>query len=127
MWIVRIALRRPYTFIVAALVIVLMTPIVLEHTPTDIFPDINIPVIAVAWQYAGLPPQQMEQRIATNYERFLSIFVENIEHIESQVIAGRSISKVYFQPGTDVNVALTEITSMSQATLRQFPPGSPHR
>src|SRR5271165_4068256 len=120
MWIVRIALRRPYTFIVAALVIILMTPIVLQHTPTDIFPDIDIPVIAVDWQYAGLPPQQMEQRIVSNYERFLSIFVE---HIESQVIAGRSISKVYFQPGTDVNVALTEITSMSQATIRNFPPG----
>jgi len=123
MWIVRIALRRPYTFIVAALVIILMTPIVLQRTPTDIFPVIDIPVIAVDWQYAGLPPQQMEQRIVSNYERFLSIFVENVEHIESQVIAGRSISKVYFQPGTDVNVALTEITSMSQATIRQFPPG----
>jgi multidrug efflux pump subunit AcrB len=123
MWIVRIALRRPYTFIVAALVIVLMTPIVLQRTPTDIFPSINIPVVAVMWQYAGLPPEQMEERIVTNYERFLSIFVGNIEHMESQAVEGRSITKIYFHPGTDVNVAMTQITSFSQATLRNFPPG----
>src|SRR5271170_7782087 len=107
MWIVRIAINRPYTFIVAALVIILMTPIVLQRTPTDIFPDIDIPVISVAWTYNGLSPQQMTDRIVTPFERFMTIVVDNIEHMETQSLAGRSVTKVYFQPGTDVHVALT--------------------
>ena len=88
MWIVRLALRRPYTMIVFALVIILMTPIVLTRTPVDIFPNIDIPVIAIAWNYTGLPPQQMEDRIVTNYERSLTTQVDNIEHIESQTVGG---------------------------------------
>src|ERR1700688_4654511 len=123
MWIVRIALNRPYTFIVAALVIILMTPIVLQRTPTDIFPDIDIPVISIAWNYAGLSPQQMEDRIVTNDERFLTTVVDNIEHVESQTVGGRSVTKTYFQPGTDVHVALTQITAVSQTILRGLPPG----
>ena len=123
MWIVRIALNRPYTFIVAALVILLMTPIVLQRTPTDIFPDINIPVVAIGWQYVGLPPQQLEQRVVTGYERLVTTVVDNIEHIESQTVDGRAIVKVYFQPGTDVQVALTQITSVSQSIIHQLPPG----
>jgi len=123
MWIVRIALNRPYTFIVAALVIILMTPIVLQRTPTDIFPDIDIPVISIAWNYAGLSPQQMEDRIVTNDERFLTTVVDNIEHVESQTVGGRAVIKTFFQPGTDVHVALTQVTAVSQTVLRQLPPG----
>src|SRR5580698_9694798 len=104
MWIVRIALRRPYTFIVAAIVIVLMTPIVLQRTPTDIFPNIDIPVISIAWNYTGLSPQQMEDRIVSPFERFITTVVDNVEHIESQTVGGRSVTKTFFQPGTDVHV-----------------------
>ena len=123
MWIVRIALSRPYTFIVAAVVIILMTPIVLQRMPTDIFPNIDIPVVSVGWNYAGLSPQQMEDRIVSNFERFMSTVVDNIEHIESQTVDGRSVVKAFFQPGTDVHVALTQITAMSQSIIRQLPPG----
>ena len=124
MWIVRLALNRPYTFIVFAAVIVLMTPYVLQHTPTDIFPEINIPVVSVAWNYPGLSPQQMEDRIVSNYERFMTTVVNNIEHIESQTVAGRSVIKTFFQPGTDVPMALTQLTAISQTVIRQLPPGS---
>ncbi len=123
MWIVRIALNRPYTFIVAALAIILMTPIVLQRTPTDVFPDIDIPVISVAWNYSGLSPQQMEDRIVSPFERFMTTVVDNIEHTESQTVGGRSVIKSYFQPGTDVHVALTQTSAIAQAMLRQLPPG----
>lgn len=123
MWIVRIALNRPYTFIVAALVILLLTPVVLMRTPTDIFPAIDIPVISVAWNYSGLSPEQMEDRIVSNYERFMTTVVDNIEHIESQTVGGRSVIKTFFQPGTDVRMANTQITAASQAILRGLPPG----
>ena len=93
MWIVRLALRRPYTFIVAALIIILLTPFVLERTPTDIFPDINIPIVSVAWSYNGFSPQQMEDYITSNFERAITTFVDNIEHIESQTVGGAPTSK----------------------------------
>src|SRR5579872_5432851 len=123
MWIVRIALNRPYTFIVAALAIILMTPIVLQRTPTDVFPDIDIPVISIAWNYSGLSPQQMEDRIVSPFERFMTTVVDNIEHTESQTVGGRSVIKSYFQPGTDVHVALTQTSAIAQAMLHQLPPG----
>ncbi len=123
MWIVRIALRRPYTFIVAALIIVLMTPIVLQRTPTDVFPNIDIPVVAICWNYAGLSPQLMEDRIVSPYLRFLTTVVDNIEHTEAQTVAGRSVIKTFFHPGTDVHVAVTQITALSQTMIRQLPPG----
>ena len=123
MWIVRIALTRPYTFIVAALALLLMTPIVLQRTPTDVFPNIDIPVASVCWNYAGMSPQQMEDRIVSPYERFMTTVVDNIEHTESQTVAGRAIIKVFFQPGTDVHVAITQITAISQTMIRQLPPG----
>jgi CzcA family heavy metal efflux pump len=123
MWIVRIALTRPYTFIVAALVLLLLTPIVLLRTPTDVFPNIDIPVAAVCWNYAGLSPKQMDERVVSPYERFMSTVVDNIEHTESQTVAGRSVIKVFFQPGTDVHVAITQITAISQAMIRQLPAG----
>ncbi|HEY6385489.1 MAG TPA: efflux RND transporter permease subunit [Candidatus Acidoferrum sp.] len=124
MWIVRLALSRPYTFIVFAVVIVLMTPIVMQRTATDIFPDINIPVISIGWNYAGLSPEQMEDRIVSNYERFMTTAVTDLEHIESQTVAGRSVIKAYFQPGTNVPMALTQITAISQTAIRQLPPGT---
>jgi CzcA family heavy metal efflux pump len=123
MWIVRVALTRPYTFIVAALVIVLMTPIVLLRTPTDVFPNIDIPVVSVCWNYSGLSPQLMEDRVVSPYERFMTTVVDNIEHTESQTVAGRAIIKVFFQPGADVHVAVTQITAISQTMIRQLPPG----
>ena len=95
MWIVKIALSRPYTFIVFAIIIVLMTPLVLQHTPTDIFPEINIPVISVAWNYSGFSPQQMVDYIVGNDERYITTVVDNVEHIESQTVAGRSVVKVF--------------------------------
>jgi CzcA family heavy metal efflux pump len=124
MWIVRLALNRPYTFIVFALIIILTTPIVLLRTPTDILPAIDIPVISIAWNYAGLSPEQMENRIVSGFERFMTTAVDNIEHIESQTVAGRSVIKTFFQPGTDVRIALSQITSISQTIIRQLPPGT---
>src|ERR1700730_14632387 len=123
MWIVRIALNRPYTFIVAALAIILMTPIVLQRTPTDVFPDIDIPVISIAWNYSGLSPQQMEERVVSPFERFMTTVVDNIEHTESQTVGGRSVIKSDLQPGTDVHVALTQTSAIAEAMLRQLPPG----
>ena len=93
MWIVRLALNRPYTFIVLALLILLASPVVIQRTPTDIFPNINIPVVAVAWQFTGLNPEEMEGRFTTGFERILTTIVDNIEHIESTTINGQSIIK----------------------------------
>src|SRR4029079_13484243 len=98
MWIVRVALERPYTFIVLALLILLLSPVLILRTPTDIFPVINIPVIAVAWQYTGLNPQELEGRLTTAYERVLTTTVDNIHHIESTTVAGQAIIKIFLQP-----------------------------
>src|ERR1700732_2623735 len=98
MWIVRLALSRPYTFIVMALVIVLLTPVVLLSTTTDIFPDSNIPVISFVWKYQGLEPQEMEQRITSNSERAVTTLVNDVEHLESQSLNGIAVIKIFFQP-----------------------------
>ncbi len=123
MWIVRLALRRPYTFVVAALVLLLMLPYVLLRTPTDIFPNINIPVISVIWQYAGLNAQEIEQRILYNHERSLSATVNDIEHVESNSYNGVGIIKVFLQPGANVDGGVAQITAVAQTILRQMPPG----
>ena len=123
MWIVRLALRRPYTFIVASIVLLLLTPFVLLRTPTDIFPAINIPVISVVWQYAGLSPQEIEQRILYNHERSLSATVNDIEHVESNSYNGVGIIKVFLQPGANVDGGVAQITAVAQTILRQMPPG----
>jgi multidrug efflux pump subunit AcrB len=123
MWIIKIALDRPYTFIVLALLILIVSPVVILGTPTDIFPSINIPVIAVAWTYTGLNPEEMEGRITTVYERVLTTTVDNIEHIESTTVNGTSIVKVYLQPTASVDRANAQITAISQYILRQLPPG----
>jgi multidrug efflux pump subunit AcrB len=123
MWIVRLALRRPYTFVVAALLLVLLTPLILLRTPTDIFPAINIPVVSVIWQYTGLDSQQFEQRITYTHERALTVTVNNIEHIESTSYNGISIVKVFLQPGASVDAAVAQITASAQTVLKQMPPG----
>src|SRR6202522_1446365 len=124
MWIIRVALNRPYTFIVLALLILILSPVVILRTPTDIFPSINIPVVAVAWTYTGLSPEETEGRITTVYERVLTTTVDNIEHIESTTINGTAIVKIYLQPGASVDRANAQITAVSQTILRQLPPGA---
>jgi multidrug efflux pump subunit AcrB len=124
MWIVRIALDRPYTFVVLALLILILTPVVILRTPTDIFPNVNIPVIAVAWQYTGLNPEEMEGRVTSVYERVLTTTVDNIEHIESTTVNGQSIVKIFLQPGTSLDTANAQVTAVSQTILRFLPPGA---
>ena len=123
MWIVRIALTRPYTFIVLALLILILSPVAILRTPTDIFPNIDIPVIAIAWNFNGLNAEEMEQRITSIYERSLTTTVNDIEHIESQSINGRAIVKVFFQPDANVYGAVAQVTAISQSVLRQLPDG----
>src|SRR3954469_19495479 len=123
MWIVRLALRRPLTFVVAALVLLLLTPFVLLRTPTDIFPSINIPVVSVIWQYAGLNSQEMEQRILYNHERALSASVNDIEHVESTSYSGVGIIKAFLQPGASADGAVAQLTAVAQTILRLMPPG----
>src|SRR6202040_3066225 len=124
MWIVRLALSRPYTFIVMAMVIVLLTAVVLLRTPTDIFPEINIPVISLVWKYQGLEPQEMEQRITSNSERAVTTLVNDFEHIESQSLNGTSIVKIYFQPTANIQTALAQTTAIVQTILFSLPPGT---
>src|ERR1700735_4288522 len=124
MWIVKIALERPYTFIVLALLILILSPVVILRTPTDIFPNIDIPVIAVSWTYTGLSPEEMEGRITTVYERVLTTTVDNIEHIESTTVNGTAIVKIYLQPTASIDRANAHVPAVSQTILRQLPPGS---
>ena len=124
MWIVALALRRPYTFVVMALVIIILTPITILRTPTDIFPDINIPVVSVVWFYTGMSPQNMADRIVGNSERGITTTVNNIEHMESQSVYGLGIIKVFFRPGTNVEGAIAQITAISQTSVRGMPPGT---
>ncbi|MDY0747979.1 efflux RND transporter permease subunit [Paucibacter sp. R3-3] len=121
--IVRVALQRPYTFIVVALLLLGIGPLAAMRTPTDIFPDIKIPVIAVAWQYTGLPPQEMAGRISTLFQRSLTTTVNDIEHIEATSYAGVGIVKIFFQPGVNVAVANAQVTAIAQVAVRQMPPG----
>ncbi len=124
MWIVRLALRRPYTFIVMAIVIMILGALSVIRTPKDIFPNINIPVVTVNWNYTGLAPQQMANRIAVINQRSLTLTVNDIEHIESTSLSGIAIIKIFFQPGANIAMAMSQVTAMSQTQLRQFPPGS---
>ncbi|MBI5248842.1 MAG: efflux RND transporter permease subunit [Desulfomonile tiedjei] len=124
MWIVKLALSRPYTFVVAALVLLLLTPFVLLRTPTDIFPEINIPVVSVVWWYNGLSAKEMEERIVYNHERMITTLVNDIEHIESTSYKGAGVIKVFFQPGASVDAGIAQITASGQTILRLLPPGS---
>ena len=120
---VRIALARPLTFIVMAVLIMLVGPLAASTTPTDILPDIKIPVIAVVWQYQGLPANEMAGRIIYYYERTLTSTVNDIDHIESQSLNGVGVVKIFFQPGVDIRTATAQVTSISQTVLKQMPPG----
>jgi multidrug efflux pump subunit AcrB len=120
---VRLALRRPYTPFVLAILIVIFGPLAALKTPTDIFPDIKIPVIAVVWTYRGLPPEDMSGRVIYYYERQLTSSVNDIEHIESQSLPGIGIVKIFFQPDVDIRTATAQVTSLSQTVLKQLPPG----
>ena len=124
MWIVALALRRPYTFIVMALVIIILTPITILRTATDIFPDINIPVVSVVWFYSGMSPLDMADRIVANSERGITTTVNDIEHMESQSVYGLGVIKVFFRPGTNVQGAIAQITAIAQTTVRSLPPGT---
>jgi multidrug efflux pump subunit AcrB len=124
MWIIRLALNRPYTFVVAALLLLLVTPFVLIRTPTDIFPSINIPVVSIIWGYTGLSAREIEQRIIYTQERALTTTVNNIEHIESTSYDGIGIIKLYFQPGVTISTAVAQVTAVSQTILRQLPSGA---
>ena len=121
--IVRIALSRPYTFVVMAILILLFGGLSALRTPTDIFPNIGIPVISVVWSYTGLPPDDMAGRILSNYERALSTTVNDIEHIEAQSLPGVGIVKVFFQPGVNISAAQAQVTAISQTVLKQMPNG----
>ncbi|MFM0511837.1 efflux RND transporter permease subunit [Paraburkholderia sp. RL17-373-BIF-A] len=121
---VRIALRRPYTFVVLAIFILIIGPLSAMRTPTDIFPDIRIPVISVVWQYTGLPPDQMVGRITSPFERTLTTTVNDVEHIEAESVAGFGIIKIFFQPGVNISTANAQVTSVAQTQLRQLPAGT---
>ena len=123
LWIVRIALNRPYTFIVLALLILILGPLVYVNMRTDIFPDIRVPVVSVVWAYNGLPPDDMSDRIVTYYERQLSTAVNDIEHIESQSLPGMAVVKIFFQPDVNINAAVSQVTALSQTVLKRLPPG----
>jgi len=121
---VRIALRRPLTFVVLAILILIVGPLAALRTPTDIFPDIRIPVISVVWQYAGLPPDEMAGRISSPFERLLGPSVNDIEHIEAQSLNGFGVIKIFFQPGVDISIANAQVTAAAQVALHFLPPGS---
>jgi len=124
MWIVQVALRRPYTFLVMALVILLATPLVLRKMSTDIFPEIDIPVVSIVWTYSGLSAQEMGQRITAVTERTLTTTVTDIEHVESQSFYGLSVTKVFFQPNANIPTAIAQIVATEQQQLKQLPPGA---
>ena len=129
MWIVQLALRRPYTFIVLALLLPLLGAVVIFGTPmragmpTDIFPDIRIPVIALAFSYSGIAPDEMAGRITTTVERYATTIVNDVEHVESQTYPGSAVIKIFFQPNVDINLAMSQVTAFAQTSLKQMPPG----
>jgi multidrug efflux pump subunit AcrB len=123
MWIVRLALNRPYTFIVFSLLLILVTPLVLLRTPTDIFPTINIPVISVVWSYNGLAPQEMNDRVVSIFERSVTTTVNDVEHIESQSLNGVSVTKIFFHQAVNIATANAQVTAIAQTQIRQLPPG----
>ena len=124
MWIVNIALKRPYTFIVLALLILLISPLVILRTPVDIFPNIKIPVVSVLWNYSGLNAEEMEQRITSGYERILTTVVNDIDHIESQSLEGVGVVKVFFHPEVKLEAAYSQVSAAAQPVLRMMPPGT---
>src|SRR5579864_7580924 len=124
MWIVRLALRRPYTFVVFALLILILGIFSIETMPTDIFPNIDIPIVTVVWNFEGLSAEQMADRIVSNSERGMTTTVNDIEHIESQSLNGVAVIKVFFQPSVNIASAVAQIVSINNAQVRSLPPGT---
>ena len=124
MWIVRIALLKPYTFIVMAILILILGILSIVRTPTDIFPNIDIPVVSVLWSYAGLPPDELDHYITNYFERAVTTTVNDIEHIESNSLNGIAVVKIFFQPNVNIDMAISQVTAISQTMLRNFPPGT---
>jgi CzcA family heavy metal efflux pump len=124
MWLVRVALNRPYTFVVMALMILLGGVFSIVRMPKDILPEIDIPVVAIVWSYGGLPPEEMEKRIVSGFERFLITTVNDIEHTESQSLTGVAVIKVFFHPGAKIEAATAQITAVAQTAVRGLPPGA---
>jgi multidrug efflux pump subunit AcrB len=124
MWLIRTALRRPYTFVVMAMLIAIGGALSIRSTPTDIFPSIDIPVISVIWRYGGLQPEDMEKRIVNNFERFLTTIVSDIDHMESQSLTSQAVIKIYLQPGANISQAIAQTTAISQTAVRSMPPGT---
>src|ERR1700722_10303789 len=124
MWIVKVALRRPYTFIVLALLLLIVGPLMILRTPVDIFPNIDIPVLSVVWTYNGMSAEDISHRIVAPYERALTSDVGDIEHVESQSLNGVAVVKIFFHPGADITRALAEASSSAQSLLRVLPPGT---
>src|SRR5438477_12629644 len=123
MWLVHVALRRPYTFVCVAILMLVFGIVAIARMPVDIFPTINVPVVSVLWQYGGLSPLEMESRVVAISERVYSGYVNDIEHIESQSLNGMSIIKVYFQPDADLQAGMAQLVASSQGIVRQMPPG----
>jgi CzcA family heavy metal efflux pump len=124
MWIVRLALRRPYTFVVLSLLLFIVGPVVMLRTPVDIFPNIDIPVVSVIWNYSGMSPQELSDRIVLPFERSLTTTVNDIEHSESQTLNGVSVTKIFFRPSVNISQAVAQVTAISQTALRQYPQGT---
>jgi multidrug efflux pump subunit AcrB len=123
MWIVKLALNRPYTFIVLAILILIAAPVVILRTPTDIFPNIDIPVVSVAWSYTGLNPEELEGRVTTPFEKTVTTLVDNVQHVESTTVNGWVVVKIYLQPGASLDTANAQVSSTSQFILKSLPPG----
>src|ERR671938_254214 len=121
MWLVRMALKRPYTFVVMSMLIIIVGLLTISRMPTDIFPDVDIPVISVVFNYSGLSPEEMEKRMVNNFERFLTTVVNDIEHIESQSLTGVAVVKIFFQPGAKVEAAVAQLGAASALVTRNMP------
>ena len=124
MWIVALALRRPYTFVVMAMLIIILTIVTIPRTPVDIFPDINIPVVSVIWNYNGFSPSEMADRIVANSERGITVTVNDVEHQESQSLNGIAVIKIFFRPSVNISMAVTQVTAICQTVLRGLPTGT---
>ena len=121
MWIVRLALRRPYTFVVFALLVLMVGPLTISRTPVDIFPNINIPVIAAVWRFEGLSAPEIANRITAPFERSMSQFVDDIEHTESQSLRGIAVVKVFFHPTARVDLGVAQVSAVANSSLRRTP------
>src|SRR5437764_12257230 len=122
MWIVRLALRRPYTFVVASMLVAILGVLMIVWTPTDIFPVVDIPVVSVAFNYTGMPAEDMEKRVVGQFERFLTTTVDDVEHIERQSLYGIGVIKIYFQQRAKIEQAIAQVTAISQTAVRVMPP-----